>query len=78
MLIGYNRAIAPVGRRFSGVFLRTFWKTIPTHERGDHCMDYTLVPGVLLSNRLIDASNPARLISLRLSLRSSGLSSQKV
>ena len=26
---------------------------------GDHCMDYTLVPGVLLSNRPIDAANPA-------------------
>jgi len=25
----------------------------------NHCMDYTLVPGVLLSNRPIDAANPA-------------------
>ena len=26
---------------------------------GDHCMDYTLVPGVVLSNRKIAAENPA-------------------
>ena len=26
---------------------------------GDHCMDYTKVPGVLLSNRKIDAESPA-------------------
>jgi len=26
---------------------------------GDHCMDYAKVPGVLLSNRKIDAQSPA-------------------
>ena len=59
MLVGYNRGY------------RAGWKTIlgafPTDElednsnpwSGDHCMDYTLVPGVLLSNRKIAAISPA-------------------
>ena len=59
MLVGYNRGY------------RAGWKTIlggfPSDElednsnpwSGDHCMDYTLVPGVLLSNRKIAASSPA-------------------
>jgi predicted AlkP superfamily phosphohydrolase/phosphomutase len=59
MLVGYNRGY------------RAGWKTIlggfPSDElednsnpwSGDHCMDYTLVPGVLLSNRKIAAGSPA-------------------
>jgi len=59
MVVGYNRGY------------RAGWKTIlgafPTDEledngnpwSGDHCMDYTLVPGVLLSNRKITARAPA-------------------
>lgn len=59
MLVGYNRGY------------RAGWKTIlggfPSEElednsnpwSGDHCMDYTLVPGVLLSNRKISANAPA-------------------
>jgi predicted AlkP superfamily phosphohydrolase/phosphomutase len=59
MLVGYNRGY------------RAGWQTIlgsfPEHElednsnpwSGDHCMDYTLVPGVLLSNRKIAAKTPA-------------------
>lgn len=59
MLVGYNRGY------------RAGWKTIlgglPPEElednenpwSGDHCMDYTLVPGVLLSNRKIAAQTPA-------------------
>jgi len=59
MLVGYNRGY------------RAGWKTIlggfPSEEledntnpwSGDHCMDYTLVPGVLLSNRKIVADAPA-------------------
>jgi predicted AlkP superfamily phosphohydrolase/phosphomutase len=59
MLVGYNRGY------------RAGWQTIlgsfPTEElednsnpwSGDHCMDYTLVPGVLLSNRKIVAKTPA-------------------
>jgi predicted AlkP superfamily phosphohydrolase/phosphomutase len=57
-LVGYNRGY------------RSGWKTIlgsfPADElednmnpwSGDHCMDYTQVPGVLLSNRKIDAQAP--------------------
>lgn len=59
MLVGYNRGY------------RAGWKTIlggfPADElednrnpwSGDHCIDYTLVPGVLLSNRKIAVQNPA-------------------
>jgi len=59
MLVGYNRGY------------RAGWKTIlgalPADEledngnpwSGDHCMDYTLVPGVVLSNRRIPATSPA-------------------
>jgi predicted AlkP superfamily phosphohydrolase/phosphomutase len=59
MLVGYNRGY------------RAGWKTIlggfPSDElednsnpwSGDHCMDYTLVPGVLLSNRKVAAGSPA-------------------
>jgi predicted AlkP superfamily phosphohydrolase/phosphomutase len=59
MLVGYNRGY------------RAGWKTIlgafPTEEledntnpwSGDHCMDHTLVPGILLSNRKIAAETPA-------------------
>lgn len=59
MLVGYNRGY------------RAGWKTIlggfPTDEledngnpwSGDHCMDYALVPGVLLSNRKISLASPA-------------------
>jgi predicted AlkP superfamily phosphohydrolase/phosphomutase len=59
LIVGYNRGY------------RAGWQTIlgalPPEEledntnpwSGDHCMDYTLVPGVLLSNRKIRASAPA-------------------
>jgi predicted AlkP superfamily phosphohydrolase/phosphomutase len=59
MLVGYNRGY------------RAGWKTIlgglPPEEledntnrwSGDHCIDYTLVPGVLLSNRKIAAEMPS-------------------
>jgi predicted AlkP superfamily phosphohydrolase/phosphomutase len=59
MLVGYNRGY------------RAGWQTIlvafPPEElednsnpwSGDHCMDYTLVPGVLLSNHKISADTPA-------------------
>jgi len=58
-LVGYNRGY------------RAGWKTIlgqyPADEiednmnpwSGDHCMDYTQVPGVLLSNRKIELQDPA-------------------
>jgi predicted AlkP superfamily phosphohydrolase/phosphomutase len=58
-LVGYNRGY------------RSGWKTIlgsfPPEElednmnpwSGDHCMDYTQVPGVLLSNRKIETQTPA-------------------
>jgi predicted AlkP superfamily phosphohydrolase/phosphomutase len=59
LLVGYNRGY------------RAGWKTIlggvPPEVlednlnpwSGDHCMDYTLVPGVLLSNRTVQADTPA-------------------
>jgi predicted AlkP superfamily phosphohydrolase/phosphomutase len=59
LIVGYNRGY------------RAGWQTIlgalPPEEiedntnpwSGDHCMDYSLVPGVLLSNRQIAAATPA-------------------
>ena len=59
LIVGYNRGY------------RAGWQTIlgalPPEEiednsnpwSGDHCMDYSLVPGVLLSNRKIAAATPA-------------------
>jgi len=40
---------------------------------GDHCMDFTKVPGVLLSNRKIDAQTPALTDIAPRFWRSSGL-----
>ena len=51
--------IAPDGRRFWGRFRRTCLEDNTNAWSGDHCMDFTKVPGVLLSNRKIDAQTPA-------------------
>jgi bisphosphoglycerate-independent phosphoglycerate mutase (AlkP superfamily) len=42
-----------------GAFPRQLFEDNTNAWSGDHCMDYTLVPGVLLSNRKIDAMSPA-------------------
>ena len=59
MIVGYNRGyrtswVSPLGEFPRGVFVenREPWS-------GDHCIDYRLVPGVLISNRKITLADPA-------------------
>ena len=59
LLIGYNRGYRAGWQTILGNFPAEVLENNTNPWSGDHCMDYTLVPGVLLSNRLIDASNPA-------------------
>jgi len=59
MLIGYNRGYRAGWQTILGSFPADVLEDNTNPWSGDHCMDYTLVPGVLLSNRPIDASNPA-------------------
>jgi predicted AlkP superfamily phosphohydrolase/phosphomutase len=59
LLIGYNRGYRAGWQTILGNFPADVLENNTNPWSGDHCMDYTLVPGVLLSNRPIDASNPA-------------------
>ena len=59
IIVGYNRGYrtswaSPLGEFPRGVFVenREPWS-------GDHCIDYRLVPGVLISNRKITLTDPA-------------------
>jgi predicted AlkP superfamily phosphohydrolase/phosphomutase len=59
IIVGYNRGYrtswaSPLGEFPRGVFVDNAepWS-------GDHCVDYRLVPGVLISNRKITLPNPA-------------------
>jgi len=58
-LIGYNRGYRAGWKTILGSFPAEVFEDNANPWSGDHCMDYTLVPGVLLSNRRIDASSPA-------------------
>jgi len=59
LVIGYNRGY----RAGWGTILGQFpWEVLEDNTEpwsGDHCIDYTLVPGVLLSNRKVVAEAPA-------------------
>jgi predicted AlkP superfamily phosphohydrolase/phosphomutase len=59
LLVGYNRGYRAGWQTILGNFPSDVFENNTSPWSGDHCMDYTLVPGVLLSNRPIDASNPA-------------------
>ena len=59
LLIGYNRGYRAGWQTILGNFPADIFEDNINPWSGDHCMDYTLVPGVLLSNRHIDANNPA-------------------
>ena len=59
MLVGYNRGYRAGWQTILGNFPADVFENNTNPWSGDHCMDYTLVPGVLLSNRAIDAANPA-------------------
>jgi predicted AlkP superfamily phosphohydrolase/phosphomutase len=59
LLVGYNRGYRAGWQTILGNFPAEVFENNTNPWSGDHCMDYTLVPGVLLSNRPIDAANPA-------------------
>jgi len=59
LLVGYNRGYRAGWQTILGNFPADIFENNANPWSGDHCMDYTLVPGVLLSNRSIDAASPA-------------------
>jgi predicted AlkP superfamily phosphohydrolase/phosphomutase len=58
-LVGYNRGYRAGWKTILGAFPADVIEDNTNPWSGDHCMDYTLVPGVLLSNRKIALENPA-------------------
>ena len=59
MLVGYNRGYRAGWQTILGAFPPEELEDNSNPWSGDHCMDYTLVPGVLLSNRKIVAKTSA-------------------
>ena len=59
ILVGYNRGYRAGWKTILGDFPPDVLENNTNPWSGDHCMDYTLVPGVLLSNRKIQAQAPA-------------------
>ena len=59
LLVGYNRGYRAGWQTILGNFPADIFENNGNPWSGDHCMDYTLVPGVLLSSRPIDAASPA-------------------
>jgi predicted AlkP superfamily phosphohydrolase/phosphomutase len=59
LLVGYNRGYRAGWKTILGAFPPDELEDNTNSWSGDHCMDYTLVPGVLLSNRKISAASPA-------------------
>jgi predicted AlkP superfamily phosphohydrolase/phosphomutase len=59
MIVGYNRGYRAGWKTILGAFPADEIEDNTNPWSGDHCMDYTLVPGVLLSNRKISAESPA-------------------
>lgn len=58
-LVGYNRGYRAGWKTILGSFPTEVFEDNANPWSGDHCMDYTLVPGVLLSNRKIGMTSPA-------------------
>src|SRR5205814_5468774 len=59
LLVGYNRGYRAGWKTILGAFPPDELEDNTKAWSGDHCMDYTLVPGVLLRNRKISAASPA-------------------
>jgi predicted AlkP superfamily phosphohydrolase/phosphomutase len=59
LLVGYNRGYRAGWKTILGAFPPDIFEDNNNAWSGDHCMDYTLVPGVLLSNRKIASEHPA-------------------
>ena len=58
LIVGYNRGYRAGWQTILGNFPADVFEDNSNPWSGDHCMDYTLVPGVLLSNRPIAAPSP--------------------
>jgi predicted AlkP superfamily phosphohydrolase/phosphomutase len=58
-LVGYNRGYRAGWKTILGGFPADVLEDNTNAWSGDHCMDFTKVPGVLLSNRKIAAQTPA-------------------
>jgi predicted AlkP superfamily phosphohydrolase/phosphomutase len=59
MLVGYNRGYRAGWKTILGAFPAEELEDNTNPWSGDHCMDYALVPGVLLSNRKLASASPA-------------------
>lgn len=59
IIVGYNRGYRAGWQTILGSFPSEELEDNSNPWSGDHCIDYTLVPGVLLSNRKIAAETPA-------------------
>lgn len=59
LIVGYNRGYRVGWGSVLGGFSAAILEDNMEPWSGDHCIDYTLVPGVLLSNRKIVATSPA-------------------
>ena len=59
LIVGYNRGYRAGWQTILGAFPPEELEDNTNPWSGDHCMDYTLVPGVLLSNRKMAAEAPA-------------------
>jgi len=59
LLVGYNRGYRAGWQTILGAFPPDVIEDNTNPWSGDHCMDSTLVPGVVLSNRKIAMENPA-------------------
>jgi predicted AlkP superfamily phosphohydrolase/phosphomutase len=58
-LVGYNRGYRSGWKTILGAIPPDVFEDNTNPWSGDHCMDYTKVPGVLLSNRKITSQTPA-------------------
>ncbi len=58
-LVGYNRGYRAGWKTILGAFPADVLEDNTNAWSGDHCMDFTKVPGVLLSNHKIAMQNPA-------------------
>jgi predicted AlkP superfamily phosphohydrolase/phosphomutase len=58
-IVGYNRGFRAGWKTILGAFPADVLEDNTNAWSGDHCMDFTKVPGVLLSNRKIGAQAPA-------------------
>lgn len=59
LLVGYNRDYRAGWKTILGAFTQDVLENNTNPWSGDHCIDYTVVPGVLLSNRKVLATDPA-------------------